>query len=72
VRRGQATLAATLLLGYQEGMCVCELSVLTGLSEEAIVRRLCIASRHLARSRTVLLDPERALGVQWEYVFCEA
>lgn len=68
----EATLASTLLLAYQEGYCVPALCALTGLTEAVVVTSLCSASRHLALSNEVLVDPERALGVQWEYVFCDA
>ena len=65
---GESTLAQSLLLAYQEGYSVADLCTLTGMEERHVVLRLCMASRHLAREPYVLVDPERALGVQWEFV----
>jgi hypothetical protein len=61
-------LDSSLLLAYQEGVSVRDLAPLAGLDESEVLSRLCTAARHLARSRLVVVDPQRALGVQWEFV----
>ena len=63
------SLSGCLLLAYEEGCSVQHLAGLTGLTEHQVITRLCAAARHLNRSDSVMLDPERALGVQWEFVF---
>lgn len=69
---GDLTLGRTLLLTYQEGYTVSQLCTLSGLSESNVITKLCEASRFLARERFTVVDPERALGVQWEFVFLGA
>jgi hypothetical protein len=57
---------------YQEGHSVQDICLHTGLPQERVITRLCAASRHLSGRNFVVLDPERALGVQWEFVFWRA
>ena len=64
-----ASLAAEMLTLYWSGMTVSHLCAITGLSEPAIITRLCAASRSLQGADWTVLDSEGGLGVQWEFVF---
>jgi hypothetical protein len=64
--------AVTMLGLYREGHSVQDICLHTGLAQERVITRLCAASRHLSRRNTAVLDPDQALGVQWEFVFWRA
>jgi hypothetical protein len=62
-------LAVELLILYWSGRTVSSISSITGLSEPAIITRLCAASRSLNSCEWTAVDNEGGLGVQWEFVF---
>jgi len=63
------SLSMTLLDAYDTSATVQALSLNTGLSESAVITRLCAASRHRAKEGWAALDEEGGLGVQWEFVY---
>ena len=69
-RMGQPNtpLAVELLMLYWSGKNVGDIGAITGLSEPAIINRLCAASQSLRQSEWTVLDAEGSLGVQWEFV----
>ena len=68
MRVKQTSLAEQLLELYVSGRTVAALCAFTGLKEEAVITRLCAASRV---HRTSGLQPQKeggSLGVQWRFV----
>ena len=61
------------LLGlYNSGMPVSAISTLTGLKEEAVVTRLCVAARSIAGRHMEPLAEDGGMGIQWGFVYWRA
>ena len=64
------SLATELTELYRTGMTVSAISAFTGLTERAIVVRLCVGARIRSASHAALVDCDGALRVRWEFVSC--
>lgn len=68
----RTSLAGQLLDSYQSGDSVSSLCADNGLTEEAIVIRLCAASHIYKDDLRPAVDEEGCLGIQWRLVFWRA
>jgi hypothetical protein len=67
-----SSLPLQMLDWYNAGVSVSELAMLTGLKEDAVVTRLCVASlSHAGRSMEPVSE-DGAIGVQWRFVYWRA